>query len=201
MESLLYTGVLIAGFIIGKVIRKYITVIYSVVTIKFPCFELLTAVAFYFNVYTSGFSLRFIEFCSFSLFIFTIGFIDFHLKIIPNKIVCLFVAVNLIFSIINCIVYSESILNNLIGVVSASAILFVISFLSNGSIGGGDIKFSAAAGIFLGWMLSILALAVAVLLAGVILTVLLLVKKVDKKDVIALGPFLAVGMYVAMLLL
>ncbi len=201
MESLLYTGVLIAGFIIGKVIRKYITVKYSIVTSKFPYYELITAIAFCMNAFFMGFSLRFIEFCSFSLFILTIGFIDFYFKIIPNVIVLLFAIVNMFFAVLNSIVCSKSILNSLTGVVSASAILFVVSFLSNGSIGGGDIKFTAAAGIFLGAQLSILALAVAVLLAGVILPVLLLAKKVDKKDVIALGPFLAIGMYVAMLLL
>lgn len=200
MENLLYTGVLIAGFIIGKVVLKYITVRYSFVSSRFPYFELLTAAAFYLNVCISGFNLRFIESCSFSLFIITVGFIDFYLRIIPNEIVCLFAAVNLIFAVLNCIVYSESILNNLIGVVLASAVLFIVSFISNGSIGGGDIKFTAAAGIFLGGQLSILALAVAVLLAGIVLSILILVKKVDKKDVVSLGPFFAVGMYVAMML-
>lgn len=137
MGSLLLIMALMAGVITGNIICRYLIARYSIETINVPYFKLLTATAFYLNVYISGseFNLRFIEFCSFSLFILTIGFIDFYLKIIPNVIVLLFSAVNLIFVVFNCIVYSESILDNLIGVVSASAILFTVSFLSSGSIG------------------------------------------------------------------
>jgi leader peptidase (prepilin peptidase)/N-methyltransferase len=157
--------------------------------------------AFYINAYIFGFGIRLIEHCIFSIFIITVGFIDFHFKIIPDKIVCIFAAVNFIFAVLNNIDYPRGIFDNLIGAVSASAILFAVSLFSNGSIGGGDIKFTAAAGFFLGWKLSIAALAAALFFAGVILTPLLIIKKVAKEDVVALGPFLAVGMYAAALLL
>ena len=201
MKTLICLGTATLGFVIGKFIKDYVKRSYTIASGKVPFYELICAAAVYINIYVSGFNLKLIELCIFSIFIITIGFIDFYLKIIPDKIVCLFAVVGLIFAVLNNIDHPRGIFDNLIGAVSASIILFTVSLFSNGSIGGGDIKFTATAGIFLGWKLSIVALAAALFFAGVVLTPLLIIKKVDKEDVVALGPFLAAGMYAASLLL
>ena len=64
-------------------------------------------------------------------------------------------------------------------------------------IGGGDIKLMAAAGLLLGFQGIILALILGCVLGSVIH--LLRMKLQDKNNVLALGPYLSVGIFIAML--
>lgn len=64
-------------------------------------------------------------------------------------------------------------------------------------IGGGDIKLMAAAGLFLGWQKIILALFIGASVGTVIHLTLMKLK--GKGRVLALGPYLAAGIFAAML--
>ena len=83
------------------------------------------------------------------------------------------------------------------GFFAVSTLFLVIHLLSHGrSIGGGDIKLMAAAGLLLGWQGIILALMVAATLASIIHICLMLCK--GKGRVLPFGPYLAAGIFVAM---
>jgi len=69
-----------------------------------------------------------------------------------------------------------------------------------GAFGGGDIKLMAAAGLFLGWQNTLLAMFLGILGGGLYGIWLLAAKKADKKDHFAFGPFLCAGIVIAMLL-
>lgn len=86
-----------------------------------------------------------------------------------------------------------------IGIWIVSTFLFLIVLIVPGSFGGGDIKLSAACGIFLGWRYMLLAFVLAVLTGGIYAAGLLVMKRANRKSPIAFGPFLCLGMAAAAL--
>lgn len=86
----------------------------------------------------------------------------------------------------------------LIGMVCVSGFLYVIYVLTKGrGIGGGDIKLMAAAGLVLGWQLILLSLVIGCILGSVIH--LIRMKASQAGHVLAMGPYLAVGIYLSLL--
>ncbi|MEG0190301.1 MAG: prepilin peptidase [Lachnospiraceae bacterium] len=86
----------------------------------------------------------------------------------------------------------------ILGIVVVSIPLLAITVAVKGAFGGGDIKLMAATGMFLGWKLNIVAILLAILLGGFYGIYLLIRKKKDKKDHFAFGPFLCVGIGLAL---
>ena len=85
-----------------------------------------------------------------------------------------------------------------IGMGCVSLLFLLIYYLSGGQqIGGGDIKLMAAAGLLLGWPLTILSLFLGSLFGSVIH--LALMKFKEKSRVLAFGPYLSAGIICAML--
>lgn len=66
------------------------------------------------------------------------------------------------------------------------------------SFGGGDIKLMFVSGIALGWKYSLLAAFIGILLAGSYSIYLLVSKKINKKGHIAFGPYLSIGIFIAL---
>lgn len=89
-------------------------------------------------------------------------------------------------------------LNYLIGALCVSLFLLLLFILSHGNaIGGGDIKLMAACGLLLGWKLIILAFFIGCIVGAVIHLIRMKVSNAD--HVLAMGPYLSVGVGVAAL--
>lgn len=67
-----------------------------------------------------------------------------------------------------------------------------------GGFGGGDVKLMFAAGFLLGWKGIIAAFMIGAILGGAFAVYLLAAKKMTRKDRFAFGPFLSIGVLVAM---
>lgn len=86
----------------------------------------------------------------------------------------------------------------LIGLFAVSGFLFLLYIFSGGrAMGGGDIKLMAATGLLIGWQLNILAFLMGCILASIIHSILMAMKKADR--VLAFGPYLSMGVYLAMI--
>ena len=111
-----------------------------------------------------------------------------------------FIAVLGIISVSNKLIYRDfsGALDNFIGAVCVSGFLLLIYLITKGrGIGGGDIKLMAAAGLFLGWKGCILSFVIGCILGSVIH---LLRMKISKQDhVLAFGPYLSAGIFIASL--
>jgi leader peptidase (prepilin peptidase)/N-methyltransferase len=71
---------------------------------------------------------------------------------------------------------------------------FLLSILaSGGGMGGGDLKFGAMLGAFLGWKVVLLTTFIAVVLGGALAVALIASGVRGRKDPIPFGPFLAAG--------
>lgn len=85
------------------------------------------------------------------------------------------------------------------GAFAVSVPMALVMFWIPGAFGGGDVKLTAAAGIALGVRLVIAGSVAAVLLCGIYCGYLLIKRKADRKRTFAFGPFLCLGMFMAML--
>lgn len=81
-----------------------------------------------------------------------------------------------------------------LGAFGVSGLLLCITLLAPGSFGGGDVKLTAASGIFLGLEGNLRAFALAVFMAGAFCVWMLFRGKLGRRDRIAFGPFLCAGM-------
>ena len=90
-------------------------------------------------------------------------------------------------------------LPHIIGALCVSVPMFLLCLVIDGAFGGGDIKLMAAAGLFLGWQNTLLAMFFGIVFGGMYGIYLLAAKKAGKKDHFAFGPFLCAGIVIAML--
>jgi leader peptidase (prepilin peptidase)/N-methyltransferase len=67
------------------------------------------------------------------------------------------------------------------------------------AMGGGDIKLFAPIGLFLGLKMTVLALFLSFIVAGVVGIILLISKKKERKSAIPFGPFIVVATYITMM--
>ena len=90
-------------------------------------------------------------------------------------------------------------LPHIIGALCVSVPMFLLCLVIDGAFGGGDIKLMAAAGLFLGWQNTLLAMFFGIVFGGIYGIYLLAAKKAGKKDHFAFGPFLCAGIVIAIL--
>lgn len=90
-------------------------------------------------------------------------------------------------------------LPHIIGALCVSVPMFLLCLVIDGAFGGGDIKLMVAAGLFLGWQNTLLAMFFGIVFGGMYGIYLLAAKKAGKKDHFAFGPFLCAGIVIAML--
>lgn len=122
------------------------------------------------------------------------GAVDIRTLEIPVR-VNIYIA---LLGLINLFFNRGNYLSCILGAVSVSGLFLIIYFATKGrGIGGGDIKLMAAAGLLLGiGKILIAALAGAVLCAAV---QLFFIKNKEKGRVFAFGPYLCIGIFIAML--
>lgn len=87
--------------------------------------------------------------------------------------------------------------NSLLGTLTFGGCLLLISLLSHGGMGAGDIKFGIAAGVWLGPWLSLVAIYIAFIVGAVYGIGYLIIRRKSIRDygrvTIPFGPFLALG--------
>ncbi len=163
------------------------------ISIKYPLFELLTAILFCLCYYKFGYSvdcLIALILCS-TLIIITVSDLDSY--IIPDSV--LIISSILIFGLL-FYKYKSIPLNNLLYGVSTFIFMFMIKLLGNfvlkkESMGDGDIKLMAIVGLVIGLKKSVLALFMASYL-GLPYAIYIMVKK-NVNHELPFGPFLSLA--------
>lgn len=86
-----------------------------------------------------------------------------------------------------------------VGFLAVSAPMMGMTVAIHDCFGGGDIKLVAVCGFFLGWRGVVLAIFLAILSGGSYGIFLLLTKRIERGGHFAFGPFLTVGIWIAMM--
>ena len=142
---------------------------------------------------SQGFTASAGMFCVCASLLLAVGIVDqrtFEIPAVLNLLIGGIGTVHLLFDLGQWQVY-------LAGMFVASSLLLLAHLISRGEgMGGGDVKLMAASGLLLGWQKIVLALLVGAA-AGTVIH-LLLMKFCAKERVLAFGPYLAFGIFTAM---
>lgn len=124
---------------------------------------------------------------------------DLQEKRIPNQLVAVMVGVWVLILVPQIFYRTEYtiwlLMNGGIGFLLAGTVFLVVYLVSRKGLGGGDVKFMAASGLYLG--VDVLpAMLYGSVLSAIVGIGLLLAKKVGRRDAIPLAPFLYAGMLI-----
>lgn len=166
----------------------------SKLSYQYPLIELLNGILYLIVFGVNGMNLESVLYALLASALLTLSVIDYRTLEIPVKINAVILGIG----IIHIALDFENWIHYLIGFFSASLFLFLCLIITRGKgIGGGDIKLMAVAGLCLGWQNIMLALAAGCIIGSVIQCIIIAVTK--NKTKFAMGPYLSVGVFIAML--
>ncbi len=87
----------------------------------------------------------------------------------------------------------------LYGGILGGIVMLVLALVPGSGMGGGDIKFAAALGLWFGWQLTIPMLFLSFVFGGLGAALLMLFKRKGRKDYMPYGPYIAAGAFATML--
>lgn len=146
-----------------------------------------------------GMSLETVLFCLCTTALLYIGLVDWNTQYIPiefNIFIFVLGLIRLCFRLEN---WKEQV----VGLFAVSVFLLLLDWvgtrLREGEhiVGGGDIKLMAAAGLLLGWKLNIVAFMMGCICGSIIHLIIMKIGKGGHR--LAFGPYLAMGVYIAMI--
>lgn len=164
-------------------------------SLQYPLIELVNGLVYGGIFWLYGMQIETLLFSALFSILLVISLIDLRHYIIPNGLVVAIIALGLIHLILNY----ERWLDYVIGFFAVSVVLLLMAIITRGSMGGGDIKLMAAAGLLLGWELILLALMIGSIIGSVVGLTLMAMKIITRKQMIPFGPFLSAGIFIAAL--
>ena len=164
------------------------------ISIRYPLVEILCALLFIGVYLRWGFSMTTLSGFIFSVILLAAAFIDIDHWIIPDLLTYPGIVIGLMLSF-----WTLGFLPALYGTLAFGGLMLVIALVSNGGMGGGDIKIAAAIGAFTGIKGAAVTLLMASLLGAIFGLVVMAVNKTGRKTPIKFGPFLALSAYIAYL--
>lgn len=163
-------------------------------SMQYPLIEAANGFAWVAVVLINGVNVDSLLYCLLTSALIVLSVIDFRTYEIPigiNIFILTLGLVRLITDYHNWISY-------LIGFFCVSVFLTIIYYATKGrGIGGGDVKLMAVCGLVLGWKLTVLSFVLGCILGAVIHV--LRMKISGEGHVLAMGPYLSMGIVIAML--
>jgi len=126
--------------------------------------------------------------------------LDINTKQIPNKLVLIMVTGWLLLIIPMIFLDIENgillLADSVYGLLTGGGLFLLVYLISKKGLGGGDVKFMAAAGLYLGFSETIPVILYGTVLAAIAGFILILLKKIGRKDTMPLAPFLFIGIMI-----
>ncbi|HBY20539.1 MAG: hypothetical protein A2Y24_07955 [Clostridiales bacterium GWE2_32_10] len=174
----------------------------SKISIKYPMVEVLNAVLYLILFYKYDLAVNFYIFATMASICILIAFIDYEHQIIPDRLVILTLLAALsyrIYSSVQSNVY-WIIYDGLIAAFGVFLIFLLLMVFSRGGMGGGDVKLIFPIGLMFGVERIAYVLLISSVLASIYGVILLITKKANRKTPIPFGTFLAMGVYVMLVM-
>ena len=160
------------------------------ISFRYPSVEFFVGLLFFLLWLKFGLSTTFAVYAMLASTLLSVALIDYDHKIIPNIITLPGMVIGLGLSIWALpITLADSFLGLLLG----GGLFYLIAFLTNGGMGGGDIKLIAMIGCFLGWQGTLFTIFSGALLGSLVGVTLMLLGRKGRKDKVPFGPFLSCG--------
>ena len=158
--------------------------------------EVLTGIVFILIWIRFGLSWETLAVSLYCSLLIVIAFIDLEHQKVLNKLVIPGIVLGLITA---ALLNLDDFWTYLIGGLVGFGVLFLIAVLAPGAMGMGDAKLILFLGLITGFPEVILLLFLAFLLGGLTSVLLLLLKRINRKDTIAFGPFMALAGFIVLL--
>lgn len=164
------------------------------ISVQYPLIEALNGVLYLVVFHRYGVSIESLLYCLLFSALLALSVIDFRTFEIPvgfNYFILILGLIRLLTDLENWSTYC-------IGFLAVSGFLYLLVIVSGGrAMGGGDVKLMAVGGLLIGWKKIILAFFLGCVLGSVIHVIRMKVSK--QGHVLALGPYLAMGIAIAVL--
>lgn len=167
------------------------------ISIKYPLFEVLTAIIFVLIYKQYGYSMDTIKYIVFASYLVVVGVIDLNTTDVYFNTTIFGIITGVIFIIIN-LVFGNPILTYILGVGFGAGIITLIILTTNG-MGWGDAEILGICGLFIGFKLCVLTFFLSTVLGGIIGVILIATKIKSRKDYIPFGPYIAIAAIIAVL--
>ena len=166
----------------------------SKISLQYPVIESLNGILYVVICLVNGMDLFSLIYCLMTSALLTLSLIDWRTYEIPPGIN----AFLFILGVAAAVLDRGNLLSHLAGMVCVSGFLGILYLISRGrAIGGGDIKLMFACGLILGWKQIILAFLLGCIIGSVIHLIRIRVQ--DEGHVLAMGPYLSAGIFLAAL--
>lgn len=164
------------------------------ISVQYPAIEALNGVLYLIVFLCYGVSIETLLYCLMASALLALSVIDFRTFEIPlgfNVFIAVLGLVRVLTDLTNWKEYA-------VGFFAVSVVLYIIYVFTKGrGIGGGDIKLMAASGLLLGWKCNILAFLLGCIIGSVIHLLRMRFTKAER--VLAMGPYLSIGIYISAL--
>ena len=139
------------------------------------------------------------------VFSYVTAIMDIKTRKIPNRLVLAMFAAWIIM-ITPYLFYDTSraielLKDSALGCAIGGGMFLFVYLISRKGLGGGDVKFMAAAGLYLGFGGVMAAMLSGTILAALTGVVLIILKRIGRKDAIPLAPFLFIGIFLTVFFL
>lgn len=158
------------------------------ISVIYPVIEIITALLLLAGFFKFGLTFDFLVYFVLAPTLVIITVVDIKHQIIPDIITLPGLALGLAAGS-----YSIGYANSFMGFLLGCGLFYLLAILSNGGIGGGDIKYIAAAGAFVGWQKVLLIIFIGAVLGTFVGLFQIGFQKKTRKDIIPFGPFLSVA--------
>lgn len=156
----------------------------------YPFIELMTGVLFAFAYWQLGWGIELIVAFFFISLLVIIVVSDLAYMLIPDKVLIFFLPLLAIGRVLSPLTPWW---DSLVGAVVGFGILYIIAVLSNGGMGGGDIKLFFLIGLVLGTIDTLLTLFLAAVIGMIVGITVLSKNKQGRKTPIPFGPSIALA--------
>lgn len=164
------------------------------ISVQYPVIEGLNGGLYILIYAVCGFSVETLLYCMMFSALIVLSVIDFRTYEIPLGINVFILAIG----VIRVITDYSNWMNYGIGFLSVSAFLYLLYMITGGrAIGGGDVKLMAVCGLVIGWKAIILAFVLGCIIGSIVHLARMKITKAD--HVLAMGPYLSVGVMIAAL--
>ncbi len=171
------------------------------ISLQYPMIEALNGILYLITFHFYGLSLQFIFYSIILSILIAISLIDYYHKIIPDGLTLMIFIVTIVYKAVNLFAFGVPlhIWENVFGLLAGGVLFFLIAIVSNGGMGGGDIKLIAALGFILGLKKTLLNILLSFIIGAVFSIFLLFMRKKGKKDEIPFGPFINISFLITIL--
>jgi len=166
------------------------------ISLQYPVVELLNTILWTLLFIKYHWSVIFVKYAVLASLLIVISFIDYQHQIIPDSLIKFGLITGAIINLLYNI--KENYIQGIIGFLVGGGIFFIIAVVTNGAMGGGDIKLMAVLGFCLGWKQILLITFLAFVTGAIVSVVLIALQIKGRKDYIPFGPFISISAFIAM---